>query len=241
MGTLLEDHWAALKRRQKVDFRSANLHALVERHTVGSAILDVGCGTGGAVVHFASRGHSIKGIDISERMIEGAREALIEANLPDDLVSHEDVYGISDTFSTVLSLDVLEHVEDDRKLLKGMAERVARNGRLIVTVPAVPFLFGPKDVALGHYRRYTKSSIQRAIAETGLRVIRIRYWNFIGIIPTFLSVKVRKKALDESWRYEARNQLGLLNKCLYEWFRHVENSFAFPIGLSILVVAGREP
>lgn len=59
----------------------------------------------------------------------------------------------------VLALDVVEHVADDRAFVADMVSQLRPQGRLIVTVPAHQWLFGPHDVALGHHRRYAHDEL----------------------------------------------------------------------------------
>jgi SAM-dependent methyltransferase len=75
-------------------------------------------------------------------------------------------------FDLVLLLDVLEHVEKDERFLAKLVQRnLAPGGRVIVSVPAWPRLFGPHDRALGHHRRYTPAAGRRLIEQSGLRLM----------------------------------------------------------------------
>lgn len=75
--------------------------------------------------------------------------------------------------STVLLLDVLEHVDDDRQLLRTVVdENLAADGRCLLSVPAWPRLYGPHDLRLGHRRRYSPPEARRLVHDSGLDVIR---------------------------------------------------------------------
>jgi len=71
-----------------------------------------------------------------------------------------------------------------------------------MTVPSPPSLFGPKDVALGHYRRYDKERLWSLFREMPCIIRKIRYWNFIGAPITWFYLKLLKKPVDESIRKE---------------------------------------
>jgi hypothetical protein len=66
-------------------------------------------------------------------------------------------------------LDVLEHQADDRAFLSDLVAKMDRGAVLVITVPALGALWSPWDVALGHFRRYTKSSLSQA--WSGLPVV----------------------------------------------------------------------
>ncbi len=86
-----------------------------------------------------------------------------------------------DSFDTVLYLDVIEHIEDDRAELGRAAAHMSPGGSLIVLAPALGFLFGPFDRAIGHYRRYTKRAL-RTIAPPGLCEREMGYLDSAGLV-----------------------------------------------------------
>ena len=65
----------------------------------------------------------------------------------------------SAAFDTILYIDVLEHIADDKAELARAAQHLAHGGRLIVVAPAHQFLFSPFDAAIGHHRRYSAASL----------------------------------------------------------------------------------
>ena len=65
---------------------------------------------------------------------------------------------------TVIYIDVLEHIEDDRGELATAAGHLKPGGCVVVLAPAYQGLFGPFDTAVGHYRRYTLPQL-RALAD----------------------------------------------------------------------------
>lgn len=62
-------------------------------------------------------------------------------------------------FDTILYLDVLEHIAEDRAELARAREHLAAQGNLVVLAPAHQFLFSPFDAAIGHHRRYDRASL----------------------------------------------------------------------------------
>ena len=102
---------------------------------------------------------------------------------------HEVILGIvSDLapglqYDSILYIDVLEHIEDDAAEMGRAAERLRPGGTLIVLSPAHPFLFTPFDEAIGHYRRYTKSSLRR-VAPAGLKEVTVTYLDSVGMLAS---------------------------------------------------------
>lgn len=84
-------------------------------------------------------------------------------------------------FDTILYIDVLEHIEDDRGELELAAKFLAPQGRLIVLCPAHQFLYSQFDSALGHFRRYDKRMF-RAAAPSALECENIFYLDSMGLL-----------------------------------------------------------
>lgn len=69
-------------------------------------------------------------------------------------------------FDTILYIDVLEHIADDRGEFAHAAALLAPGGRLIVLAPAHGWLFSAFDAAIGHHRRYNRRSLLARTAST---------------------------------------------------------------------------
>jgi SAM-dependent methyltransferase len=84
------------------------------------------------------------------------------------------------TFDTVIYIDVLEHIDDDRGEVASAARRLRPGGHLVVLAPAHGWLFSPFDQRIGHRRRYTRRSLT-ALAPPGLALERAWYLDTIGL------------------------------------------------------------
>lgn len=113
----------------------------------------------------------------------------IKSSLPSNVQNCEVMVGTlvdlspNEKFSTILYMDVLEHIEDDKGELTRAASHLRSNGFLMVVAPALPWLYTPFDAAIGHLRRYTKSSL-RAIVPDGLNEERIQYLDSVGLLAS---------------------------------------------------------
>jgi SAM-dependent methyltransferase len=84
-------------------------------------------------------------------------------------------------FDTILYIDVLEHIPDDRAELALAAARLRPGGRLVVLSPAHNILFSEFDQAIGHFRRYNRGLLQ-ALAPPGLGLLELYYLDAVGMI-----------------------------------------------------------
>ena len=139
---------------------------------------------------------------------------------------------IQEDYDTVICLNVIEHVDDDRRALCNIKNVLVEGGTAIILVPQGEWNFGTLDEVLGHQRRYTKRSIQNLAEECGFSVKTIVEFNRIGTPAWFLNGKIFRR------RILGLFQIWLLN-FLTPVFRLLEPILPFP-GLSLIAVLHRE-
>ncbi|MFC1705533.1 class I SAM-dependent methyltransferase [Planctomycetota bacterium] len=167
-------------RRQLVD-------RLLERSGLrgGSLVVDVGSGTGWNSRNLHERGYRVVGLD---RRPEGLGAS--DPSYKGPWFVQGDAVALpfgSGSCDAVLAIDTLEHVDDSRVLAEVF--RILRpGGTMLLTVPAMPWLWSYRDDAAGHLRRYTRSSLSRVLRERGLSVVDMRYYQFL-LFPLLLATR----------------------------------------------------
>jgi SAM-dependent methyltransferase len=89
----------------------------------------------------------------------------------------------SERFDTILYIDVLEHIEDDRGEVAAAGLRLRPGGRIAVLSPAHQWLFSRFDAAIGHLRRYTITSLSH-LTPSGFRVEHATYLDSFGLLAS---------------------------------------------------------
>jgi SAM-dependent methyltransferase len=92
-------------------------------------------------------------------------------------------------YSTIYTSNVLEHIEDDNKILREIYHSLEKGGILGIYVPAFPILYSEMDFKVGHVRRYTKNDLKEKVQNSGFRVESISYNDSLGFFATIF-VKV---------------------------------------------------
>ncbi len=145
----------------------------------------------------------------------------------------------SRSFDVVLALDVLEHLDDDVAGLREAARLLKPDGLLLVTVPALPSLWGGQDVVSHHKRRYTKRTLYQTFVHAALPRPDVTYFNML-LFPLIAGVRWGRAAL--GYTHRARSDFddahpGLVNEILAAVFaleRHLLYRVPMPIGVSLL-------
>ncbi len=225
------------------DFRRAALWRwCVARIPPGVRVLDAGSGTGYMARALGRRGNPTVALEPDATLAAfaeevAAREALdvrvVRAGLGTGAVR---ALG---RFDRILCLDVLEHVEDDGAAVGELAEALEPGGRLLVSVPALPFLYGRRDRSLGHYRRYSRRSLERALAGTGLRLHELRFWNAAGVLPYFVAERLLKRELRDGLRKPSGSLLRHVLRGALRRLLELEGRTWVPFGLSLLATCGK--
>jgi SAM-dependent methyltransferase len=180
------------------------------RRAVGSLapkrLLDVGAGSGFFSRHLLER--------------TAAESALcVDIGYPadrDDSVAGKPVRYRRDTGPTdcdlVLMMDVLEHVDDDRWLVRHYADKVPSGAHFLVTVPAFAFLWSGHDVFLEHKRRYRLPEIESSMRDAGLEIVRGSYY-FGFVFPLAAAVRLADRNTTEP-RSSLKKQGAVTNSIL---------------------------
>jgi SAM-dependent methyltransferase len=167
---------------------------------------------------------------LGEQLAQFGPRAEIVAGTLEDRVAELRARGVE----SVVSINVLEHIDDDVRTLRAMHDVLAPGGRLILFVPALPWLYGSLDVAFEHRRRYAKRELVAKVAGAGFRIESVRFVNLPGVLPWWLSGRVlRRRTLEPgAVRFYDRFALPLVSR--------LEGWLPPPIGQNLLLIARRE-
>lgn len=206
-----------------------------------SSFLEIGCGTGYVLsgLSAAFPGAKLYG---SEMAAEGLKFAV--ARLPHCELMQMDARNIPFTakFDAIGAFDVLEHIEEDARVLAEAHKALKPGGKLFITVPQHAWLWSPIDDYSCHYRRYSAKELHEKLNAAGFNTLRSTSFVSSLLPAMFLSRSMsgRKAPQDASGVHEFAIP-GWLNRSL-EIVLNAENGLIrrgmnFPAGGSRLVVA----
>ncbi|MDX9755310.1 MAG: glycosyltransferase [bacterium] len=201
-------------------------------HLIGRRIIEIGSGNGNFTRFLLGR-DVVVATDLSENHLRTLRQRFVENDrvhiYPYDAAQSPSDEIKSHRADTLVCLNVLEHIEDDRAALRGMRETLVKGGRMILLVPCIKALFGSMDVGLDHFRRYTKKELVERVKEAGFEIEDTFFYNMWGVPGWFVNGRIfRRKVLPKYQLYF----FTLLHPLV-----RMERYFKTPFGLSVIVIA----
>lgn len=224
----------------------AGLRGIVDlawsRHIPADArVLDVGCGTGANLAAFRQNGE-LFGIDYSPDAIRLCR---LRAETKTAVATALALPFADESFDAVLSCDVLCHRSiRDKKVPLSEMNRVLRPGGIaVMNLPAYQWLYSSHDRFVHTDRRFTSKKVRDLLKATGFAAIYSSYWNTL-LFPIAAVVRLWRKRrpppasdLDGA----SGDRRGAVLRGVVALERNVIRRVPMPFGLSVLVVAKKQP
>jgi len=177
----LEDtYWWFVARRIMVrDLLAQHLRRSGARPAPRIRILDVGCGTGATLKVLAQSG-AVTGLDSSRAALDYSRQ---RGRWQLALARGEELPIASGSLDVIVALDLLEHIADDGAAAAEFARALRPGGLLLVTVPALSWLWSQHDEALDHLRRYQAARLRHILEQAGFHIERLSPLIFLLLAP----------------------------------------------------------
>ena len=116
------------------------LRHLQQQHTGSLSVLDAGSGFGQYDYYMASRHKNwhVKGVDVKEEQIADCNAFFKKIGLENATFSKADLTAFreEEKYDLVLCVDVMEHIEEDEKVLKNFCQALKKDGMLLISTPS---------------------------------------------------------------------------------------------------------
>lgn len=215
------------------------IDAVVKLHNRHSKIriLDIGCGTGGTTLFLKKYG-TVVGLENDAYAYTYAKKRLACVKMG----SAEDLPFKDGSFDMVTLLDVLYHknIHDVKRCIQEARRVLSRNGEIVITDSALPFLWSKHDEIMEGERRFFLREIEELLEKNGFTIVKSSYYFFILFPLVFIKRKIVDYIIGKRYKADVQELPTWINICGLLTMK-VESFLlefiSFPYGSSLIVYA----
>ena len=145
--------------------------------------------------------------------------------------------SLNGEFDLIYSLNTLEHIFDDVEILKKINSKLKDDGKIFLYLPAFNWLFSSMDVKTGHFRRYNKKSIEKKLNQSGFKIEKIKYSDFLGVFITL--IYILKDKIKTNNGNISKFQVELYDKIFF-FCKFLDIFFSPFVGKNLFVIASKK-
>lgn len=208
-------------------------HGRLIRPHLGEDVLEVGAGIGATTGSLCNGGQRRwVCLEPDPELARTLEQRIKEGSVPQHCevkVGTLAKLGREELFDSIIYIDVLEHIEDDKTEARLATDHLRAGGTLVVLAPAHQWLFTPFDEALGHYRRYDLNGMLGTMPEN-LECIRVGYLDCVGLLASLGNRLFLKSEMP------SRRQIALWDGVMVPLSRLLDPVLHYSVGKSVLGV-----
>lgn len=202
---------------------------------IGERVLEIGCGIGNITSYLAEHCR-LTTTDISTMYLSHIKVDFPELDCKNIDISKPEALELGRSeYSTVVCINVLEHINDDHAALSNIHQLLTSGGKLLLFVPALQQIYGELDKDLMHYRRYNKKNLAATLERIGYRILSAQYMNIVGVLGWYINGKLLKRK-----KFSVLQPL-IFDRCV-PLINKIENVLQpLPFGMSLYIIAEKVP
>jgi len=206
---------------------------------IGSHVVEVGAGTG-SFSELLMQQEPVQTLSL----IEPSQDmyAALDARL-EDLQPRVRVATYNTTFrqaaeslkgtrpDTIIYVNVLEHIADDAAELAAVHDLLEKNGKVLIFVPALRWLYSAHDKNIGHFRRYAKHELETKCRRAGFEIVHSTYFDFFGVVPWWVNFRLLRASATSA------DAVKIYDRYVVSLAERIESAIEPPVGKNVLLVA----
>ena len=146
-------------------------------------ILEVGAGIGSFTKNYINKAEKLTLSEIDLNNYEIISKKFKNNKIK---ITNKVTEKLNDTYNTIMYLNVLEHIENDKDEINKAINKLQTHGYLVVLVPAHDKLFSKFDKAVGHFRRYEKDFFLNLNLKN-CKIEKLVYLDALGYLLYYLN------------------------------------------------------
>lgn len=183
------DSYAEMLRHQDVSVFTLYIDLFKKFASPGGSVIDIGCGVGTSTLLLRQAGFDAMGTDVSEKFLPASKDKFC-------VVDFQNAVDIpSNTYSTVGTMNVIEHVENPRNFLAEIVRVVQPGGKIVLLAPNLTSPIIPAGIIRDLLKKNTPylgiTTLSKACALVG-----INFWRSLLAEFGRNAFEMRKPILD---------------------------------------------
>ena len=205
----------------------------------GARFFEIGCGTG-AFLRSLSSNSSLELLG-SEIYLRGLRSAAKRTPNVEFIQLDATDIPFEAEFDAIGAFDVIEHIEDDVSVLRGIRRALRPGGYLILTVPQHQFLWSSIDEFVHHKRRYNKKELVEKFESVGLAVEYVTSFVFMLFPLMVISRFLKRKTEASASNFEQQVRFSPFVNRVFDFFMRIDEvlidqRWSLPWGGTLLAI-----
>ncbi len=200
---------------------------------IKTPLLEVGSGTGNLSKFFVGK-KNVTLSDIDSGLVKGLRKRFHPSISAIQQLDISGKVSKSDTgkYKTIIAINVLEHIKDDKKALTNIYTMLQKDGKVLLLVPAKRIAYTKLDKSLGHFRRYEKDELFEKLQKSGFLIEKLYFFNIVGLFSWIMRDKIERSHNMKPY------QIILFDK-IVPFLKIMEKYVKIPAGVSLILVASK--
>jgi SAM-dependent methyltransferase len=214
------------------------IRSILKRYIKGN-VLEVGAGIGSNTALLCHcQYENWLCLEPDTNLFQALENSIKSSDIPNCIAYNKTIDGLGDRqlFDSILYIDVLEHIEDDRREVLKASRHLKPGGNLIILGPAHQWLFTSFDKAIGHYRRYNKPMLKSVLLKDpeDIETIKLIYLDSVGLLASLAN----KLLLQQS--HPTLKQIKLWDNLMVPISKKLDPVLGYKMGKSVLLVGRKK-
>ena len=202
------------------------VYGLILQNIKSHEIMDFGAGYGSFSGYLKDIGKKVVTVEVNEHAIKKLNQL--------NLVNFKNLKDLPEKYGTIVSLNVLEHIDDDLGTLKELLNYLKSDGRIILYLPSSKLIWSELDELVNHKRRYSRKLIKELSRNSDLKIDKIFSVDFVGWLTVLVS-KVLRINLDFN-----KNRIIFYDRFIFKNLKFLDLLFKKIIGKNLLIVLSKK-
>ena len=158
------------------------IYFLVKKY-IKNRLLEVGAGIGSFTKNYKNSLKNITLTELDKKNIKRLKKRFKGSKIK---IKAQLTSKLSGKFNSILYMNVLEHIKNDKKEINISLNKLNKKGYLIILVPAHNELYTKFDKEIGHFRRY-KVNFFKKLKLKNAKIVKLQYLDCLGYFLYYLN------------------------------------------------------